>query len=391
MSEDKNKIIIERIEKAIEQIDKKESTLYFFISDCKNTPNSNMQYIYQMAKGVQDLGYKVCMLYQINDEYTPKEIEQMKKKGQPFEPCRMFEGVDKWMGEEFGKLRHLNIANGNWKVSPSDFLFIPEVFPSLMRETFEKNIPCKRYVILQNFNYATEFIPLGDQWSSYGITSAIVANTKQDELIKSVFPYMRTKLLPPYFSENLRKPLLAKKLIVNIAAPKSSTIEHIIKTFYWKYPTLQFVTFRHLNDSPIDMYADMLKEGCITIWYDPETPFGYSAIDAIKCGNIVIAKIPEVIPEWATDENGDLKNCCVWYNNIEEIPSLLMQVIGTWMRDAMPQELYDEMDKVAKMYTYTEWKEQLKKVIEEITNSRKQEYIILKGNVANNMSKKDEQ
>ena len=36
-------------------------------------------------------------------------------------------------------------------------------------------------------------------------------------------------------------------------------------------------------------------------------------------------------------------------------------------------------------------KEQLKKVIEEITNSRKQEYIILKGNVANNMSKKDEQ
>ena len=83
MSEDKNKIIIERIEKAIEQIDKKESTLYFFISDCKNTPNSNTQYIYQMAKGVQDLGYKVCMLYQINDEYTPKELEQMKKKGYP--------------------------------------------------------------------------------------------------------------------------------------------------------------------------------------------------------------------------------------------------------------------------------------------------------------------
>ena len=155
MSEDKNKIIIERIEKAIEQIDKKESTLYFFISDCKNTPNSNTQYIYQMAKGVQDLGYKVCMLYQINDEYTPKELEQMKKKGQPFEPFRVFEGVGKWMGEEFGNLRHLNIANGNWKVSPSDFLFIPEVFPSLMRETFEKNIPCKRYVILQNFNSYT--------------------------------------------------------------------------------------------------------------------------------------------------------------------------------------------------------------------------------------------
>ena len=81
----------------------------------------------------------------------------------------------------------------------------------------------------------------------------------------------------------------------------------------------------------------------------------------------------------------------MWYNNIEEIPSLLMQVIGTWMRDAMPQELYDEMDKVSKMYTYAEWKEQLKKVLEEITNSRKQEYIILKGNVANNMSKKEEQ
>lgn len=390
MNEDKNKIVVQRIEEAISKIDNKESVLYFFISDCKNTPNSNTLYIYQMARGLKELGYKVCMLYQLNEEYSKTELKQLKKKNKPIEPFRVFEGVDKWLGKEYSSLPHLNIANGKWTVSPSDFLFIPEVFPSLMRETFEKNIPCKRYVILQNFNYITEFIPFGDQWSSYGITNAIVSNKNQESLIKDVFPYVRTQILTPYFNDNFRKPLLAKKLIVNIATPKGSTVEHIIKTFYWKYPTLQFVTFRSLNDSPIDTYAEMLKEGCITIWHDPDTPFGYSAIDAIKTGNIVIAKIPETIPEWALDEKGELKNCCVWYNNIEEIPSLLMQVIGTWMRDEMPQEIYDEMDKIYNMYNYDEWISNLKTLIENITNSRKQEYVILKGSIANKTEKTEE-
>ena len=381
MAEDKNKIVLKRVEDEIAKIVDKKSSIYFFVSDCKNTPNSQMLYIYQMALTMKELGYNVCMLYQINNEYTKHELKKLRSSGKMVDETRVFEGVDKWLGEKYSTLVHLNIASGVWRVSPSDVLFIPEVFSSLMKETYDKGIPCKRVVILQNFKYVTEFIPYGDQWMNYGITEAVVSNENQAKLIKSVFPYVNTTVINPYIQEVMRKPVTAKKLIVNIAATTSSDIEHIIKTFYWKYPTMQFVTFRSLRNLPVDEYAKMLKDGCITIWHDPYTPWGRSALDAIKCGNIVIGKVPEVLPEWMVDENGNALDNAVWYNSIDDIADILATVIGSWMRDEIPEKLMDGISETAKKYTYGEWKENVEKYINGIMESRKTEFTAFKNKI----------
>lgn len=381
MAEDKNKIVLKRVEDEIAKIVDKKSSIYFFVSDCKNTPNSQMLYIYQMALTMKELGYNVCMLYQINNEYSKHELKKLRSSGKMVDETRVFEGVDKWLGEKYSTLVHLNIASGVWRVSPSDVLFIPEVFSSLMKETYDKGIPCKRVVILQNFKYVTEFIPYGDQWMNYGITEAVVSNENQSKLIKSVFPYVNTTVINPYIQESMRKPVTAKKLIVNIAATTSSDIEHIIKTFYWKYPTMQFVTFRSLRNLPVDEYAKMLKEGCITIWHDPYTPWGRSALDAIKCGNIVIGKVPEVLPEWMVDENGNALDNAVWYNSIDDIADILATVIGSWMRDEIPEKLMDGISETAKKYTYGEWKENVEKYINGVMESRKTEFTAFKNKI----------
>lgn len=381
MAEDKNKIVLKRVEDEIAKIVDKKSSIYFFVSDCKNTPNSQMLYIYQMALTMKELGYDVCMLYQINNEYSKHELKKLRSSGKMIDETRVFEGVGKWLGEKYSSLDHLNIAGGMWKVSPSDVLFIPEVFSSLMKETYDKGLPCKRVVILQNFKYVTEFIPYGDQWMNYGITDAVVSNENQAKLIKSVFPYVNTTVINPYIQEVMRKPVTAKKLIVNIAATASSDIEHIIKTFYWKYPTMQFVTFRSLRNLPVDEYAKMLKEGCITIWHDPYTPWGRSALDAIKCGNIVIGKVPEVLPEWMVDENGNALDNAVWYNSIDDIADILATVIGSWMRDEIPEKLTEGISETAKKYTYGEWKENVEKYINGIMESRKTEFTAFKNKI----------
>ena len=381
MAEDKSKIVLKRVEDEIAKIVDKKSSIYFFVSDCKNTPNSQMLYIYQMALTMKELGYNVCMLYQINNEYSKHELKKLRSSGKMVDETRVFEGVDKWLGEKYSTLVHLNIASGVWRVSPSDVLFIPEVFSSLMKETYDKGLPCKRVVILQNFKYVTEFIPYGDQWMNYGITEAVVSNENQAKLIKSVFPYVNTTVINPYIQESMRKPVTAKKLIVNIAATTSSDIEHIIKTFYWKYPTMQFVTFRSLRNLPVDEYAKMLKEGCITIWHDPYTPWGRSALDAIKCGNIVIGKVPEVLPEWMVDENGNALDNAVWYNSIDDIADILATVIGSWMRDEIPEKLTEGISETAKKYTYGEWKENVEKYINGIMESRKTEFTAFKNKI----------
>ena len=213
-----NKVVIERINNAIENIKNKDCTLFFFVIDSKGIPNGSMSYVYQLAKYLFNNGYNVQMIYQLPNEYTQEELEELNKKELAIDEARIFHSASEWMGKEYDGLPHLNISMNEWKVAPSDFLFIPEVFSSLMFETYKHNIPCKRYVLLQNYNYVTEFIPLGVQWSNYGIFDAICATNLLDKRIHSVFPYLKTKVLNPYIDDCFRESIKPKKLIVNIVA-----------------------------------------------------------------------------------------------------------------------------------------------------------------------------
>lgn len=394
MEDNKNEIVLQRVKDTIDTLNGKKSNIYFFVSDSKNIPNSSTLYIYNMAVEVKKLGYNVTMLYQLSNEYTKHEIDRLKRLEKPIDELRTFEGVGRWLefDESYASLPHLNISNGEWKVSPSDFLFIPEVFASLMKETFDKKIPCRRYVILQNFGYVTEFIPYGDQWANYGIMDAIVSTEQQSNLVKEVFPYVRTTVINPYFNQLISEPLVAKKLIVNIASPKSHVIEHIIKTFYWKYPTMQFVTFRSLRNLKFDTYAKMLREGAITVWHDPETSFGYSALDAIKCGNIVIGKLPDMIPEWMM-KDGDIRDCGLWYNDVNEVPDLIAKLVGSWMRDEIPEKITDEMSEVASKYCYEQFTKNVKNAFENMFSERVKELEAFKNVIEKDINAKttDEQ
>ena len=91
MAEDKNKIVAQRIETAIGLLEDKKSSIYFFVTDCKNVPNSEMLYIYQMALTLKELGYDVCMVYQLNNEYSKHELKKLKKANKPIDKFRVSE------------------------------------------------------------------------------------------------------------------------------------------------------------------------------------------------------------------------------------------------------------------------------------------------------------
>lgn len=364
-NENKTKIVKERIDNAVKALNDKDFNIFFFIVDSKNVPNGSMDYIYHMAKTLHDKNYKVTMCYQLDDEYSAGEIAEMEAKGTPMDAMKRFVGVDKWLGEDYASLPHMNIQKEEWKIGPSDFLFIPEVFSSFMFHTFKNKIPCKRYVILQNFGYVTEFIPFGQQWITYGIDHVLTNTEANAKLINDVFPYTKehTTVLPPYIDGFFRKPVKAKKLIVNIVSKNKDDINRVIKPFYWKYPIYQFVSFSDLRGLPKKEFAEQLKEGSITIWMDESTPFGYSGLEAIRCGNVVIGKIPQIIPDWMTDENG------VWFNDINDVPEILSKVIGTLMEDEVPEVMLKAMEETSKKYSFEEYEKNLdefmKKAVEE--------------------------
>ena len=364
-----DKKALERIDEAISKLEINDFCFYFFVVDCKNVPNGSIQYIYQLAKTLNDKNYKVKMLYQLENEYDNEELEELKRKEKPIDDRRVFTGVGEWLGEEYMQLEHLNISKQEWTVSPSDFLFIPEVFSSLMKQTYQYKAPCKRIVLLHNYDYITEFIPFSDEWGTYGIHD-VIANTKaQGDLISSVFPYVNVKILNPYISNIFRKPIKPKKLIVNIISKKTEDVNKIMKQFYWKYPMYKFISFRDLRGYPKETFAEFLQESAITVWIDNETPFGYSAIEAIKTGNIVIGKVPEHIPEWMGDENG-LFNNGVWTYDLNTIPDILSRVLGSWMQDRIPETLCENIDNVDNLYTFEGYQNNVNEIINGYINDR---------------------
>ena len=364
-----DKKALERIDEAISKLEINDFCFYFFVVDCKNVPNGSIQYIYQLAKTLNDKNYKVKMLYQLENEYDNEELEELKRKEKPIDERRVFTGVGEWLGEEYMQLEHLNISKQEWTVSPSDFLFIPEVFSSLMKQTYQYKAPCKRIVLLHNYDYITEFIPFSDEWGTYGIHD-VIANTKaQGDLISSVFPYVNVKILNPYISNIFRKPIKPKKLIVNIISKKTEDVNKIMKQFYWKYPMYKFISFRDLRGYPKETFAEFLQESAITVWIDNETPFGYSAIEAIKTGNIVIGKVPEHMPEWMGDENG-LFNNGVWTYDLNTIPDILSRVLGSWMQDRIPETLCENMDTVDNLYTFEGYQNSVNEIINGYINDR---------------------
>lgn len=368
--------VIGRIEKNIESLDKKDFTIFFFTIDSKNTPNGMLVYEYDMAMTLSKLGYNVCMLYQIDNELSPRQVNKMKAKGNydPTDP-QVFCGVGDWMGAEYAELPHINISKKDtWSSAPSDFLFIPEAFSALMLQTKIYKVPCKRYALLQNFNYVTDTVPLGSQWSNFGIYDCIATTKLQADLIKEVFPYVKTNVLSPSIPEYFRKPVKPKELLVNVISKKQSDVNKLMKTFYWKYPVYKFVSFTDLRGKAREFYAEELKRSAITIWIDDDTSFGYGALEAMRCGNIVIGKLPENIQEWMLNSEGEIRDNAIWFDNMRSLPDILADVIGSWMQDEVPEVIYKEMEETNKLYTKKAFEKNLAELVNGMVEQRKLEF-----------------
>jgi hypothetical protein len=266
----------------------------------------------------------------------------------------------------------------------SDILVIPEIFSNVMSQT--KNMPCKRVVLLQNFNYLTEFIPIGATWEDFKIYDVVTTSKGQEKLIKEIFPNIRSQIVSPSISNTIfRESKESKQPIVNIVAKNQSDVNKIVKPFYWKYPTYKWVSFRDLRGLPKTEFAKSLQEAAITVWVDTDTNFGYSPIEAIKCGSIVIGKIPETIPDWMINENGELKDNGVWFSNMNSVHELIASVLRAWTYDEIPNEIADEMQNMNDLYTNEIQKEEIKKVyIDGFVKQRKTEIEILVNTFKNN-------
>jgi hypothetical protein len=339
--------IIENIEKEISRVDKKENKIYFFVIDTKGVPSGSLEYIYNLALMAKEDGYDVAMLH------TEEE----------------FEGVASWLGEEYASLPHYNVNKGEVGTSPSDLLFIPEIYSQVMNQT--KNLPCKRVVILQNYDFVVEQMPYAAQWGDFGIMEGITNSDYQAAEINEVFPYVKLTKVTPYISKVFGSTIEPKKMLINVIAKDQSDIKKIVKPFYWKYNHLRWVSFKELRDLPKLEFAKALREAAITIIVDEDASFMYSALEAMKSGSIVMVKVPTTEVDWAAGE--ELPNCCVWFNDYDTLHKQIASVVRSWITDKVPPILAEEAKKTLEKYTRENSKKEFIDYVESVLGKRKKE------------------
>jgi len=346
MSE-KNLKVIENINKEISKIDKKENKVYFFVIDTKGVPSGSLEYIYNLALIAKGEGYDVAMLH------TEEE----------------FEGVESWLGKEYAELPHFNVNNGEVGTSPSDVLFIPEIYSQVMNQT--KNLPCKRVAILQNYDFLVEQMPYAAQWGDFGIMEGITNSDYQASELNEVFPYVKLTKVTPYLSKIFGSTIEPKKMVINVVAKDQSDIKKVVKPFYWKYPHLRWVSFKDLRNMPKKEFAQALREGAITIVVDEDASFMYAALEAMKSGSITMVKVPRTEVEWASGD--ELPNCCVWFDNYNTLHKQIASVVRSWITDKIPPVLAEEAKKVTGEYTDERTKKEFIEYLTSVLDRRKKE------------------
>ena len=344
---DKNKIVIENINKEIAKIDKKENRVFFFVIDTKGVPSGSLEYIYNLALIAKKDGYDVSMLH------TEEE----------------FVGVGAWLGEEYTNLPHYNVNKGEVGTSPSDVLFIPEIYSQVMNQT--KNLPCKRVVILQNYDYVVEQMPYAAQWGDFGIMEGITNSNYQAAELTEAFPYVKLTKVNPYISKIFGSTITPKKMVINVISKDQSDIKRIVKPFYWKYPYFKWVSFKELRNLSKEDFAAALRDGAITIVVDESASVMYSALEAMKSGSITMVKVPNTSLDWADGE--ELPNCCVWFNDYDTLHKQLASVVRSWITDKIPGVLEEESKKVLSNFSYEETEREFISYLHGVLDKRKAE------------------
>lgn len=360
--------MLEIVDSSIEKLENKKFNVYFYVMDTKGNPSSTLEYIYKTAKILLDKGYNVSMLH------NEKE----------------FIGVSEWMGEEYDKIPHRNIETENIEIGPSDFLFIPEVFSNVMIQT--KKLPCKRVIIVQDYQKLNETMPISSTPDMLGITDAIVITKDQENVINDYFPSIRTHIVHPSIDKVFKRNDRPKNLVVNVISRDQSIINNMIKPFYWKNPIYKWVSIRDMRGFTLEEYSDVLSTGAITIWIDDNTKFGYTLLEALRSGTLVLAKVPNKPTEWMLDENGELSKSIVWFDEIDDIPNILPSVIRSWTTNAVPNDIYELQKDFDSLYSEEQQSEEIEEAyVNGLFKRRLTEFNEVKSDIENNVIKtKDE-
>ncbi len=348
---EKSREIIKNLDSAIEKIKNKEQKIIFLVPDTKGNAKSSVIHIYSQAMALKNLGYNVAILHEKND----------------------FIKVGSWFDPACDELEHMSIEDNNLVVGPADFIVVPEVYGSVFEQISKMTI--EKVIYVQSYDYMLEAFSPGKSWVDLGVEECITTSNTLKNMIEDTVPVKDVQFIEPYVSDSFSKSSKPQKPIIAIHCRDTRKAAKIIKSFYLKYPLYRFISFKDMHAMSHDSFAENLKECAVAIWVDDDSSFGRFAVEAIKCNVPVIGKVPNIIPEWMTDDNG------IWVYDENQIPEITSSFIKNWLEDTLPENLRSVDGTISEKYTKELFDKNVSEVFEYLFNKKVEKLETIKENI----------
>jgi hypothetical protein len=310
----------EKVLLSIKNLREKTARIYFFVQDTKGNAKASIRLIYQMADALKKDGYNPIMLHEKKD----------------------YVGVASWLGEEYMNLPHKSIEGQNLEISPEDFLIIPEIFAFVMEQV--SKLPCAKVVLTQQYANMLETLQPGQGWAQFGFYKCITTTNRQKDYIEKVMRQSSFDIITPYITEHFTPKPTPPMPIIAVHTKEQSDAVNFIKTFYLKFPQYRWFTFRDLRGLSEKDFAKSLKECFLSVWIDDKSGFGTFPLESMACGVPTIGKIPDLQPEWMTEDNG------IWITDVTLMADFVADFIQNWLEDNIKPELANHMKETVEKY-----------------------------------------
>lgn len=305
---------IQKLESALERLDKNENVVYFLTYDTKNNPRASVKYIYDTALTLSKNGFITKILVEDNT----------------------YGGVSHWLGDDYKDIPVVSIKDDKVEIKIDDVLVVPEYYSNVLQQL--SNVKCVKVMLVQQKEFIFETLPVGSRWSDYGFDRVITTTEASKKYILEYFPESLVHIIPPVIGDNFKPSEKPLKPFIAISCRDRVVHRKLISEFYIKYPQLRWLTFRDMVQMSYDEFADALKECMVSVWVDDESTFGTFPLESMKCGVPVVGKIPDTEPDWLA-ENG------MWTYDANKLVEILGTYVLAWLEGV---ELKDEVKDVMK-------------------------------------------
>jgi hypothetical protein len=335
--------LLKKVEQSVQNLENKSVRVYFLTQDTKGNAKASVRQTYEMALTLKNNGFNPIIIHETK-EYT---------------------GVSEWLGEEFMELPHECIDGEDLKISPEDFIVVPELYGHVLEQVAK--LPCGKIVLCQAYDHMLETLQPGTNWSQYGFLKAITTNEKQTEYIKGIMKNVTFDIIEPLIPEDFIPKTIPSKPIISIHTRDQRDTMKIIKAFYLKFPQFRWITFRDMRGLSQKQFAEYLKDSFVSVWVDDTSSFGTFPIESMASRTPVIGKVPNMKPDWMSENNG------IWTYELNQMVDIIAEFIQNWLEDNINEELYKNgLETASKFQNRKEFESMVISTFESYLNIRKE-------------------